>query len=117
MEQNVFSNIGLSIDREHKNSRLKLKFQKSFFMNRPKLTTDHSDQFVLACRDPLVHLVSAHLAKPASFSLQILQVIFFHLLPTDRLLSKYDFRIFLRSSMIAIMLQIQLRKSSQFAYL
>ena len=30
LEQNVFSNIGLSIDREHKNSRLKLKFQKSF---------------------------------------------------------------------------------------
>ena len=35
LEQNVFSNIGLSIDREHKNSRLKLKFQKSVFMNRP----------------------------------------------------------------------------------
>ena len=35
LERNAFSNIDLSIDRQHKNSRLKLKFQKNFFMNRP----------------------------------------------------------------------------------
>ena len=42
LEQNVFSNIDLSIDRQHKNSRLKLKFQKSFFMDRPTVQCTHT---------------------------------------------------------------------------
>ena len=35
LDQNVFSNIDLSIDRQHKNGQLNLKFQKSFFMDWP----------------------------------------------------------------------------------